>query len=280
MRSVAPVLPIAALLALAACAPRSGDALSEAASAYRSTEYGRAATAAHCAGESATGTARDRANYLEALALLRLGRIDDAAPLLFSASGSTDPEIAGDARISLGTAEIRRGDYESAGRAYRRASQVLAGDDARRASEIAERCFARARAANPFVAVETHPNGVPNGRVAPQAEVEPDPPEPIETRVRPGTPNPMAPAIPAASQRFAIQAGAFSDEPRADDVARALAARVAGLGIGRPRVFAKRRADGTVVHVVQVGEFPDRVSADRILRSFSKDGFTVERAGP
>jgi len=262
--AVVAALAISLLAAVGAgCASRPSDPLTAAGDAYRSAEYGRAATLARRAGEGASGAARDRANYLEGIALLQLGRIDDAAPLLFAASGSTDASVAADARITLGTAEIRRGDLVSAGRAYRRAAEVLEGSDKARAAAIAERCFARAKSADPFPSREAASSardgsGAGSGTGRETGVVAPGP----------------------AGVRFAIQAGAFSDERRADEVAATLASRVAGLGIGSPRVFAKRRTDGSTVHVVQVGSFLDRVTADRTLRAFSKDGYTIERAGP
>lgn len=275
-------LLLAPLLAGAqGCGARTGGSLLEATSAYRAAEYGRAATLARRAAEGTSGASRDRANYLEGLALVQLGRIDDAAPLLFAASGSTDAEIAADARITLGTAEIRRGDYVSAGRAYRRASEVLEGEDARRAGAIADRCFARARERNPFAELES-PSiaaGPERSAQAPAASGSSTSNAPSTPTQTPGSTPPARPA-PPPGPRFAIQAGAFAAEDRADEVARSLAARVAGLGIGEPRVYVKRRPDGTMVHVVQVGSFPDRISADRVLRGFSKDGYTVERAGP
>ena len=71
------------------CVSRPTDPLVAAGAAYRSAEYGRAATLARRAGDGASGLARDRANYLEGIALLQLGRLDDAAT-----EGSADPEAA------------------------------------------------------------------------------------------------------------------------------------------------------------------------------------------
>jgi len=251
----------------------SGDSreLLDATNAYNAREFGRAVTLARAAGAEAGGLPRARARYLEGLAQLQLGNAEEAARALREVVEAADRTLAANARVSLGTAEVARRDFRAAADAYRRAALILDGDERRRAEELATLCQARVPGpqAQPPRPVQ------PSAPIVAAAERGPDPAAPSEPR----TPtervvNGMA-IEPVA---FAIQAGAFSEQERAERMAESLEAAASRAGLAAPRVIAKPRPGQTSVFVVQVGRFPNRTVAGKAMLQFGQRGFTVERA--
>lgn len=123
---------------------RAATALVEAGEAYGDAQYGRAVECARRAAQTSQGVARDRANYLEGLGEWKLGRRDEGASLLGTVAQSSDHALAADALVSLGSLEIERKEFASAGRAYARAAELLEGTERRRAYGVALRCYDRA----------------------------------------------------------------------------------------------------------------------------------------
>jgi tetratricopeptide (TPR) repeat protein len=259
----AALLLVAATLG-AGCATTGGASMSDATNAYNAAEYGRSLGLARAALSDAEGLARDQARYLEGLSLLRLGRFDEAVAPLTDASDAANRTLAADARISLGTALVRRGDLAAAAEAYGRAAAILEGDEKQRALAIESDCRARLAERNaparPAVAV-----------------AEPSPP-PSSASAGPSSPTArMINGVEIEPVRFAIQAGAFMDSTKARELAGQLAPQVAFQRLSPPRVIEKPRPDGTSVHVVQFGSFANRAVAGQALRAFPKTVYTVER---
>jgi tetratricopeptide (TPR) repeat protein len=263
----AALLLVAATLG-AGCATTGGASMSDATNAYNAAEYGRSLGLARAALSDAEGLARDQARYLEGLSLLRLGRFDEAVAPLTDASDAANRTLAADARISLGTALVRRGDLARAAEAYGRAAAILEGDEKQRALAIESDCRARLAERNaparPAVAV---------------AEPSPPPsPPPSSASAGPSSPTArMINGVEIEPVRFAIQAGAFMDSTKARELAGQLAPQVAFQRLSPPRVIEKPRPDGTSVHVVQFGSFANRAVAGQALRAFPKTVYTVER---
>jgi tetratricopeptide (TPR) repeat protein len=263
----AALLLVAATL-VAGCATTGGASMSDATNAYNAAEYGRSLGLARAALSDAEGLARDQARYLEGLSLLRLGRFDEAVAPLTDASDAANRTLAADARISLGTALVRRGDLARAAEAYGRAAAILEGDEKQRALAIESDCRARLAERNaparPAVAV---------------AEPSPPPsPPPSSASAGPSSPTArMINGVEIEPVRFAIQAGAFMDSTKARELAGQLAPQVAFQRLSPPRVIEKPRPDGTSVHVVQFGSFANRAVAGQALRAFPKTVYTVER---
>ena len=267
----AALLLVAATL-VAGCATTGGPSMSDATNAYNAAEYGRSLGLARAALSDAEGLARDQARYLEGLSLLRLGRFDEAVAPLTDASDAANRTLAADARISLGTALVRRGDLARAAEAYGRAAAILEGDEKQRALAIESDCRARLAERNaparPAVAV---------------AEPSPPPSPPPSSPPSSASAGPSSPTarmingVEIEPVRFAIQAGAFMDSTKARELAGQLAPQVAFQRLSPPRVIEKPRPDGTSVHVVQFGSFANRAVAGQALRAFPKTVYTVER---
>jgi tetratricopeptide (TPR) repeat protein len=246
----------------------SGDSreLLDATNAYNAREFGRAVTLARAAGEEASGLSRARARYLEGLAQLQLGNADEAARALREVVEAADRTLAANARVSLGTAEVARRDFRAAAEAYRRAALILDGDERARAEELAALCQARV----PGAPVPSPQSAQPTlaGR-DPSPAVSAEPRTQTERVVNGMAIEPVA---------FAIQAGAFSEQERAERMAESLAAAASRAGLAAPRVTTKTRPGQATVFVVQIGRFPNRTVAGKAMIQFGQRGFTVERA--
>lgn len=259
---LASILVLSAAASFAGCASTRAAPMKDATNAYNAAEYGRALGLARTAASGSQGLALDQARYLEGLSLLKLGRFDEAVAPLAEASDAANRTLAADARISLGTALVRSGDLAGAADAYRRAAAILEGDERTRALAIEADC--RARVAE---------NKAPVAAAAPAVAAAPPAAEPIPS-------SPTARVINGVEiepVRFAIQAGAFKDKSTAVELARKLGPQVSLARLAPPRVFDKRRDDGSTVHVVQFGSFPNRAVAGQALRAFPRTAFTVER---
>ncbi len=100
------------------------------------------------------------------------------------------------------------------------------------------------------------------------------PPSPLPTRPAP-TEVPTRPAIPTSavqvSDAFWVQVLASSRRATAEEAARTLDRL--GFGATSRRVVSSRVAGGNVLYKVQVGPFPDGVSADRVAVRMRSAGF-------
>jgi len=299
-------LSLAACLALAACGGDDGrSALIDAGDAYAQAAYGRAVDSARRAARTASGVELDRARYIEGLGEWKLGRLAPAATLLAQAGQSKDRNLASDALVSLGSLEIERSEFDAAGRAYERAGELLEGTERRKAFGVAMRCYERAGLLGESERIRTRAGLPPSdaqiaaARDADRAtQTEAREPAPrgadedtsrgarkidagateaqrAPTRADVEGRNDMGSKASPSKQRFAIQAGAFSDEARARAVAKDVAARAKGTTLGAPRIVEKD-SGGRRVYVVQIGSFDNRIEAGKAMSPFSKMTFTVE----
>lgn len=288
-----PVLRLLVIVALCASAwwPCTGQAdaqttfrsLESALAAYSARDFRRAATLARVAGDRAQGAERETARYLEGLALYKAEDLDGAASALRTASTSSDRFIAGQSGVTLGSVEIERKRLDAAGHAYRRAAGSLDGADAKRAHSIAARCFDAAglsglaagerEAAGEPPSVSPAPTR-PSSNDAPRKEsapaFKPGPKQQPRTVTADDKPQPrIAPIF------YAIQAGAYSSPERAAKAVATLRKQCDELGLST-RTVAKENADGTTLHVIQIGMFGNRGAASKALLKFPKSGFKVE----
>ena len=263
---------------LAGCAGGGGAPMTDATNAYNAAEFGRSLALSRAAAERGTGLARDQARYLEGLSLLKLGRVEESIAPLAEASDAANRALAADARVSLGTALLRKGDLAGAAEAYRRASFILEGEEKQRALAVEAECNARLAAARA-------PSAPPRAEQPVAVAAAEEPPAPAASA--PPSPSPQpSPSSPTARiingveiepVRFAIQAGAFKDRSKAVELAAQVGPQVALEKLAPPRVIEKERGDGSTVYVVQFGSFPNRAVAGKALRAFSKTPYTVER---
>lgn len=277
LRSASTLVAAGALLA--GCAGGGGAPMTDATNAYNAAEFGRSLALSRAAAERGTGLARDQARYLEGLSLLKLGRVEESIAPLAEASDAANRALAADARVSLGTALVRKGDLAGAAEAYRRASFILEGEEKQRALAVEAECNARLAAARA-------PSAPPRVEQPVAVAVQAEPPAPAAPSPSSSPSSSPAPSSPTARiingveiepVRFAIQAGAFKDRSKAVELAAQVGPQVALEKLAPPRVIEKERGDGSTVYVVQFGSFPNRAVAGKALRAFSKTPYTVER---
>lgn len=79
-----------------------------------------------------------------------------------------------------------------------------------------------------------------------------------------------------AKVRYAIQVGAFSTSARAAQCADELRAKCRQLGIEAPRVVSREGSDGKVLHIVQLGQFPNRGAASKAQLRFPPNAYKIE----
>jgi tetratricopeptide (TPR) repeat protein len=285
--AIALALPLlASAAAVTGCTPAPKANFDGAMRAYEAGDFGQAAKLANECATRGKGLERDRARYLEGIALLKAERNSEAAETLRPVADAGDKELAADARISLGTAEIRLRRYEAAAESYRRAALILPAADAKRAYSVAARCYdaaglakkaeeARSLAGEPrVIAIEGAAIEAPVGATPPKPKAEAPTEAPAEATGAPTVVN----GIEIEPIRFVIQAGAYREEARAQEVARTIRAACQDAGCTAPRVVRKDRGKGDVVYAVQFGEFPTRLAAGMAMRKFPKLGYTVERS--
>ena len=257
---------------LAACAGGGTSLLADATSAYNAAEYGRSLALARKAAENASGLGFDQARYLEGLSLLGLARHDDAVGPLSDATDAASRTLAADARISLGTALVRKGDFEAAANAYQRAAFILEGEEKLRALAIERECRAIARGD----AAESTPAPAPAASATQVAGEAPSIASPTPA-VRSSPTARIVNGVEIEPVVFAIQAGAFKDRAKALDLASRLRGPAGLKQLELPRVVEKSGAKGETLHVVQFGSFPNRTVAGDALRGFPGTVYTVER---
>ncbi len=285
----------------------SGRSLADATAAYHAKDFRRAAALARLVGDRAAGVEREGARYLEGLALFQCGDLDAAGNVLRVSAASREPYIASQSQITLASIEIDRKRWDAAGYAYRRAAELLTGAEAKRASSYAARCFdaagltllaneARVAAGEPRIEPRAVTDSAASARESATGSVE-SPAAPRRTvtaddkpipQNRIGTPasdrrmdvgggreNASTTASTTTARQFAVQVGAFSSIERANEIAAALKAQCMALDIECPRVIT-RHGDGTTLHIVQFGCFPNRGVANKVLVKFPKSAYRIE----
>jgi cell division septation protein DedD len=259
--------------------PSSIRSLGDALTAFESKDYRRAATLARMAGDRATGLERESARYLEGISLFKVNDFDAAANALRFAAASADAFVAGQAGVTLGSVEIERKHFDSAGYAFRKAAGFLTGAESQRAHSYAARCFDGAGLtilADGERVAAGEPPFTPTPILTPAITPAPSPaPTMTEPRLRVG-PESKPKVAEIAPIRYSIQVGAYSTVEKAHAAAEKLAARCTELHIDAPRVIARENSDGSTLHIVQLGDFENRGVASKMLLKFPRSAFKIE----
>ena len=259
--------------------PSSIRSLGDALTAFDSKDYRRAATLARMAGDRATGLERESARYLEGISLFKVNDFDAAANALRFAAASADAFVAGQAGVTLGSVEIERKHFDSAGYAFRKAAGFLTGAESQRAHSFAARCFDGAGLtvlADGERVAAGEPPSTPTPILTPAITRATSPaPTMTEPRLRVG-PESKPKVAEIAPIRYSIQIGAYSTVEKAHAAAEKLAARCTELRIDAPRVIARENSDGSTLHIVQLGDFENRGVASKMLLKFPRSAFKIE----
>ncbi len=259
--------------------PSSIRSLGDALTAFESKDYRRAATLARMAGDRATGLERESARYLEGISLFKVNDFDAAANALRFAAASADAFVAGQAGVTLGSVEIERKHFDSAGYAFRKAAGFLTGAESQRAHSFAARCFDGAGLtvlADGERVAAGEPPSAPTPILTPAITPATSPaPTMTEPRLRVG-PESKPKVAEIAPIHYSIQVGSFSTVEKAHAAAEKLAARCMELRIDAPRVIARENSDGSTLHIVQLGDFENRGVASKMLLKFPRSAFKIE----
>ena len=259
--------------------PSSIRSLGDALTAFESKDYRRAATLARMAGDRATGLERESARYLEGISLFKVNDFDAAANALRFAAASADAFVAGQAGVTLGSVEIERKHFDSAGYAFRKAAGFLTGAESQRAHSYAARCFDGAGLtilADGERVAAGEPPSTPTPILTPAITPATSPaPTMTEPRLCVG-PESKPKVAEIAPIRYSIQIGAYSTVEKAHAAAEKLAARCTELHIDAPRVIARENSDGSTLHIVQLGDFENRGVASKMLLKFPRSAFKIE----
>ena len=259
--------------------PSSIRSLGDALTAFESKDYRRAATLARMAGDRATGLERESARYLEGISLFKVNDFDAAANALRFAAASADAFVAGQAGVTLGSVEIERKHFDSAGYAFRKAAGFLTGAESQRAHSYAARCFDGAGLtilADGERVAAGEPPSTPTPILTPAITPATSPaPTMTEPRLRVG-PESKPKVAEIAPIRYSIQIGAYSTVEKAHAAAEKLAARCTELHIDAPRVIARENSDGSTLYIVQLGDFENRGVASKMLLKFPRSAFKIE----
>ena len=242
--------------------PSSIRSLGDALTAFESKDYRRAATLARMAGDRATGLERESARYLEGISLFKVNDFDAAANALRFAAASADAFVAGQAGVTLGSVEIERKHFDSAGYAFRKAAGFLTGAESQRAHSYAARCFDGAGLtilADGERVAAGEPPSTPTPILTPAITPATSPaPTMTEPRLRVG-PESKPKVAEIAPIRYSIQIGAYSTVEKAHAAAEKLAARCTELHIDAPRVIA--RENPTAAHCTSCNWAISRIAA-------------------
>jgi len=259
--------------------PSSIRSLGDALTAFESKDYRRAATLARMAGDRATGLERESARYLEGISLFKVNDFDAAANALRFAAASADAFVAGQAGVTLGSVEIERKHFDSAGYAFRKAAGFLTGAESQRAHSYAARCFDGAGLtvlADGERVAAGEPPSTPTPILTPAITPATSPaPTMTEPRLRVG-PESKPKVSEIAPIHYSIQVGSFSTVEKAHAAAEKLAARCMELRIDAPRVIARENSDGSTLHIVQLGDFENRGVASKMMLKFPRSAFKIE----
>jgi cell division septation protein DedD len=259
--------------------PSSIRSLGDALTAFESKDYRRAATLARMAGDRATGLERESARYLEGISLFKVDDFDAAANALRFAAASADAFVAGQSGVTLGSVEIERKHFDSAGYAFRKAAGFLTGAESQRAHSYAARCFDGAGLtvlADGERVAAGEPPSTPTPILTPAITPATSPaPTMTEPRLRVG-PESKPKVAEIAPIHYSIQVGSFSTVEKAHAAAEKLAARCMELRIDAPRVIARENSDGSTLHIVQLGDFENRGVASKMMLKFPRSAFKIE----
>ena len=257
------------LALLAGCEGSGGKAtLDDSIAAYDRGDYSQSLElASKTATEASSSRDQEEAAYLAGMSAYRLGKWSEAERWLTQATQSGDAWVAGQAGVTLGSAQLKMGNAAAAARSFSRAADKLSGDDAKKA-RIASANAYREAGDSRMADTEFKRANVPTTTVSAPA------PEGAPPQARP-SPKSAPSAASAQSGPYVLQAGAFRDESKARQRASDLRGKAVQSGFGEPRVLTKRGNDGATLFIVQIGSFNDRRAADAAVSRLGASGVVV-----
>lgn len=229
---IATVLAIGMAFTAVGCAGRARADIVTARAALDAGNYQEAYDVSSRVLNRSGGTARHEAAYLAGLSAYRLKRFSEAEELLTMAASTNTSQLRGKSMAMLGLVYIDGGRLDVAARTLSKAAEFLTGQD--RANAYFYAAVASQRLNRPAEARTLM-------MLAARYNVENDMGDRITQALR--------------TTGYTIQIGIFADAAQARAAGERLLGRSQSLGIGYPRVEHRKRADGQVIHLLQIGRF-------------------------
>lgn len=245
--------------------------------AYDAQDWTKAYADASAAQTEAQPPLKQRAAFVAGLAAYRQDRLDEARSRFLVAEGSDDRETSGQAKVMLGDLLTRDGKPAAAASKYDEAAQLLTGDEASRARNLASAAREAAKSPPPAVvasaetddaspATPAAASGAPSkSKSKPAAK-----PSPGKTESRTAKPR-SATTSKSAKGGFTIQCGAYVKESDARARARELADDARKAGLPAPEVKRVTGRSGKKLWIVSIGSFKSRTEGKKALSKLKVD---------
>ncbi len=281
---------IAMSLALVGCGSSGSSAksgsMSSAMSSYNRQDYAAAQDQASAVMAKTNGPERERAAYLAGLSAYQAGDMDAAERDLTTASSSSTPEIAGDAKAMLGQICLDQHRARQAAAYFADASRLLEGENARQAAWHAGLAYRQAGdEANAKRWLDTASGSqfdTPhNSTTVASADSN------VVSAAKPNstTQKPPAASTPLAAANagkttvgFTLQVGAFNDKKRAKQAAEDAEALSRRESLGRVKVIPTKDSRGQTMYLVHVGWWVTRSEATTARNKIGKLEYIVAPA--
>jgi tetratricopeptide (TPR) repeat protein len=193
-----------------------------------------------------SGDDRAAAAYLAGLSAYRLDRREEAELRLRTAAEGGDREVTARAQAMLGVIRLEQGRYQDARGLLRDASPGLDESDAREATRLAD-----SAAGGPVVETEWMATSLQTSSTPRHATSSGD------------------------GACFALQAGAFREEDRAQTVARELTGVLRNRMADPVQIIATKDSWGRSLHLVHFGAFTTRQEAASFRRQLGRPHYIV-----
>ena len=273
----------ATLLLLAACnGPQ--QRLDDATRAYDAQDWAKAYTDASAAQTEAQPPLKQRAAFVAGLAAYRQDRFDEARSRFLIAEASEDHETAGQAKVMLGDLLTRDGKPAAAASKYDEAAQLLTGDEASRARNLASaaREASKSPPPTPVASAETDDSPAAAGAAASGAAASKGKPKPTakpkgndrdadKSDGKSSKPKTATASKSDKSGGFTIQCGAYVKESDARARAKELTDDAKKAGLPAPQVKRVTGRTGKKLWIVSIGSFKTRADGKKALSKLKID---------
>jgi cell division septation protein DedD len=266
------------MLLLAACnGPQ--QRLDDATRAYDAQDWTKAYDDASAAQTEAQPPLKQRAAFVAGLAAYRQDRFDEARTRFLVAEASEDRETSGQAKVMLGDLLTRDGKPAAAAAKYDEAAQLLSGEEAMRARNLASaaREASKSPTPTPVASAESDDTAADAAPAAAAAKSKPTakPKTPArdagKTETKSAKPKTATASKSSTKGGFTIQCGAYVKESDARARAKDLGDEARKAGLPAPKVERVTGRTGKKLWIVSIGSFKTRADGKKALAKLKVD---------
>ena len=266
------------LLLLAACnGPQ--QRLDDATRAYDAQDWTKAYDDASTAQTESQPPLKQRAAFVAGLAAYRQDRFDEARTRFLVAEASEDRETSGQAKVMLGDLLTRDGKPAAAAAKYDEAAQLLSGEEATRARNLASaaREASKSPTPTPVASAETDDSSADATPAAaaskPKPAAKPKAParDGAKTETKSTKPRTATASKSSTKGGFTIQCGAYVKESDARARAKDLGDEARKAGLPAPKVDRVTGRSGKKLWIVSIGTFKTRAEGKKALAKLKVD---------